>query len=145
MRIVEISLILSTLLVFALLSVGCSLEGIFDCDSTLVAKAKSPGRRLVAEAMLVQCRATTSAAVRLLLGKTGAKLDEYRDRVAVFEGESISLRWEGSQLIVGYKVAKAFRADEEAKGVRIEYLSDHQDLVGCAACRSVVVLLPGRR
>lgn len=117
-------LILSALLCFTILSVGCTSEGIFACDNSPVAQAKSPDGRFVAEALLVQCGATTSDAVWLLLGKTGAKLDEDRDRVAVFEAESISLRWEASQLVVGHKGAKAFRADEEAKGVHIEYLSD---------------------
>lgn len=120
---VDTAAMLSFVLLLAGLAVGCTQQGMYDCDSAPLTQAESPDGRYVARARAMQCGATTGDAVWVLLSEKGASVDEARDRVAVFEGRTAALAWKGGALVVATPGGRSFFAAKESKGVPIRHVA----------------------
>jgi hypothetical protein len=100
---------------------SCDQAGIFDCDNQLRSSVPSADGKYLASVLSVQCGATTADASWVLLTDAEKKIDFESDKVAVFEGDDISVNWTGNDLQVSYKEARPFRMDPVAKGIAITY------------------------
>ena len=75
--------------------------------------------------VLVQCGATTSDATWVLLYPASKKPEPDSDKVAVFEGTDVGIKWEAGRLKIVYGDVRLFKNELSLHGVQVQYMEIH--------------------
>ena len=92
-----------------------------ECGQDVQHEVISQDSGLKATTLLVDCGATTSSATWVLLAPVADPLDPEGQKVAVFESDTISVAFDGADLVISYGAAEQFLALETAHGIQIKY------------------------
>ena len=92
------------------------------CEHQLTSRTDSPDGRQQAAIVEVHCGGAARVMSWVLIGAAATKLRDEADRIAVFEGSAIRLKWRGADLVVIYGEAKPVTTPAVAQGVHVDYL-----------------------
>ena len=109
-------------LALAVCQYGC--VSLLDCSTRDVATQYSPSRGFAARTYVVDCGATTAAAIHVAIYRTDVSQEQSRD-VFIYEGDisDVEAIWTSrSELLIKYRIGKVFKNENFVDGVTIKYL-----------------------
>ena len=109
-------------LALAVCQYGC--VSLLDCSTRDVATQYSPSRGFAARTYVVDCGATTAAAIHVAIYRTDVSQEQSMD-VFIYEGDisDVEAIWTSrSELLIKYRIGKVFKNENFVDGVTIKYL-----------------------